>query len=278
MAKTNKTALQFDQEKKQIVEKPIKKQKSKDAEPPRVRKFCLISYIDRTAIERFLKRASWVQHWAICTHDKDTLEDGTQKELHTHIVLYTYNAKTSSAVRKIFDRYSAELYKDSDTPPQNTLCHECIDIIAQYRYLIHLDNPEKYQYDEQQRKVDDVHYWYNLEGTQGMTDKEENTAYAIFCDLRAGTSTEDMVIRYGREYGINSRRYKDLVRDDIWERSRANSLVPKADMIKMILDASPFKQEDKDKFWMVLSYVMAEDKLDDTMQYYYKEGKKNGNY
>ena len=50
----------------------------------RSRKFCLSSYIDVRALEPYISTQPWVQHWAMCTHDRDLKEDGSTKETHTH--------------------------------------------------------------------------------------------------------------------------------------------------------------------------------------------------
>ena len=117
--------------------------KPKCSEEPRDRKFCLTSYIDYNSITHFLKRCEWVQHWAVCYHDSDLNDDGTPKRPHTHILLYTYNAKTASAIKKNFDRYSAEIYRGTDIEPQNTLTQICFDMPTQWRYLIHADDRDK---------------------------------------------------------------------------------------------------------------------------------------
>lgn len=87
----------------------------------RSRSFCITTYIERNALERFLKSSQWLRHWAYCEHDKDTDEKGNPKTSHIHVILYTYNSKTSSAVKKLFDRYSAQIYYGTGIEPQNTL-------------------------------------------------------------------------------------------------------------------------------------------------------------
>ena len=62
------------------------------------RRFNIRTYIKPDIVDRFLKTAPWVQYWAYCYHDKDVYEDGSSKEPHTHILLYTYHQKTSSAM------------------------------------------------------------------------------------------------------------------------------------------------------------------------------------
>lgn len=86
----------------------------------RSRSFCITTYIERNSLERFLKSSPWLKHWAYCEHDKDMDEKGNLKTSHIHVILYMYNSKTSSAVKKLFDRYSAQIYAGTGIEPQNT--------------------------------------------------------------------------------------------------------------------------------------------------------------
>lgn len=139
------------------------------SKPTRDRKFSLTSYIRPEQLEILLRRSDWIQHWAYCTHNKDVLADGSLKEVHTHVILYTYNAKTSSAIRKIFDRYAVEICKEGEKP-QNTLCQVCSDMVSAYRYLIHADQKNKAQYEPLERVCDDYAYWQKLEESCGYND------------------------------------------------------------------------------------------------------------
>ena len=72
-------------------------------------------------------------------HDKDVNEDGTPKKAHYHGILFFETLKTFEQV--------AELIKPLNGPiPQRPFGSKrnCA------RYLCHLNNPEKYQYDEQE--------------------------------------------------------------------------------------------------------------------------------
>lgn len=68
-------------------------------------------------------------------HDKDLNPDGTKKKPHYHIIL-TYSGPTSYGVVK-------KLTEDFNAPIPQAL----EQVKGYYRYLTHLDNPEKYQYD-----------------------------------------------------------------------------------------------------------------------------------
>lgn len=67
-------------------------------------------------------------------HDKDTNPDGTIKKAHWHVILAFGSKKSYKQVKEIADRLNAPV-------PQKV--H---NMKGQVRYLVHLDNPEKYQY------------------------------------------------------------------------------------------------------------------------------------
>lgn len=68
---------------------------------------------------------------AYCTHDKDN------KPPHTHIIVQYSSVKSLEQVRKDLQNIAANGYVE---PVKDTK--------GAVRYLKHLDNPEKYQYDE----------------------------------------------------------------------------------------------------------------------------------
>lgn len=68
-------------------------------------------------------------------HDKDINADGEPKKKHKHILLLFGGVKSYEQVKEITDRLSCPI-------PQR--CHNAKAMI---RYMAHLDNPEKAQYD-----------------------------------------------------------------------------------------------------------------------------------
>lgn len=67
-------------------------------------------------------------------HDKDINADGTPKKPHYHVILAFNGVKTQEQAQNIFDCIGA------------VHCTPLNDLVAYARYLIHMDNPEKYQY------------------------------------------------------------------------------------------------------------------------------------
>ena len=67
-------------------------------------------------------------------HDKDANPDGEPKKAHYHVVLMFSGKKSFDQVKAVSDDLNA-----SNPVPVN-------DLRGYARYLIHIDNPEKYQY------------------------------------------------------------------------------------------------------------------------------------
>lgn len=73
-------------------------------------------------------------------HDKDVNDDGTPKKPHYHVlVMYDGNTTYNNVKKNICDRLNA------------TIPLVCLSTRGSYRYHLHLDNPEKYQYDDRER-------------------------------------------------------------------------------------------------------------------------------
>ena len=74
-------------------------------------------------------------------HDKDINPTGEVKKSHYHVICYYENSTTYNNVKtNVCDRLNA------------TIPQKLESIRGMYRYHIHLDNPEKYQYDDRDRQ------------------------------------------------------------------------------------------------------------------------------
>lgn len=84
-------------------------------------------------------------------HDRDVNADGTPKKPHFHVLLLWDGVNTFEAAKAIFDAIGAV------TPPKNPKPGEvkpwAVTVRGSARYLCHLDNPEKAQYDPQRVKT-----------------------------------------------------------------------------------------------------------------------------
>lgn len=69
-------------------------------------------------------------------HDKDTNPTGELKKAHWHVLLLFDSQKSLEQVKALTERLNA---------PQPQICKSAKGSV---RYMIHMDNPEKYQYDK----------------------------------------------------------------------------------------------------------------------------------
>lgn len=74
-------------------------------------------------------------------HDKDVNPDGEIKKAHYHVILNWDGPVTSNAAKKTAEMVNA---------PQPIKIES---VRGAYRYFTHMDNPEKYQYDEKEIKL-----------------------------------------------------------------------------------------------------------------------------
>lgn len=73
-------------------------------------------------------------------HDKDINPTGEIKKPHYHVICYYENTTTQKNVKEnVTDRLNG------------TIPIKLESMVGMYRYHLHLDNPEKFQYDDRQR-------------------------------------------------------------------------------------------------------------------------------
>ena len=84
-------------------------------------------------------------------HDKDLNSDGEEKKAHYHVLLVYGNTTTATNISKISESVNG-------TKPIPVM-----SLKGYYRYLTHKDNPEKYQYSDNDIKLicgfDPSDYW-----------------------------------------------------------------------------------------------------------------------
>lgn len=225
----------------------------------RVRSFFIRSYIPFDKLCTFLRSAHWVQHYALICHDKDKWKaedekinpdhkEGTPKQSHSHIILYTFDAKSSSSVEKLFDRLSISLNPEK---PESTRVEIPTSVTSAYRYLRHLDDPDKFQYPENELVADDKVYWVKHDITDGLIGVD-NKGYAMVEDILKGVSERELNIRYGKEYIYHSQHLRASA-DRIRYEENHFDVTPA--LIDYLLDISPYYKQDIIKFKEIFAYL-----------------------
>lgn len=122
-------------------------------------------------------------------HDKDINPDGTPKKPHFHVLLLFESVKSPQQVKEMLKKV------------KSVGCEKVNSVRGYTRYLCHLDNPEKHQ--------------YNPAGVQSLSGADYQSTVELASDRRE-TSRE--IISFCQEYGIISFssliEYADAYRED----------------------------------------------------------------
>lgn len=180
----------------------------------RYRPFTIVFYGSQAELMQIIRTyRPRIAHYAFITHDKDIYEEDLYNEdktelihkkgdiakPHIHFLVDFFNGHTLTAVKRLFTT-------ENDKPRVDVIR----DRAAQYRYLIHKDNPEKYQYNAEDIISDDINFYENICIVGDKVDSD-NKAEMIINDLLRGISPRIMVSRYGRDFVIHMTQYKDCV-------------------------------------------------------------------
>lgn len=182
------------------------------AEGNRYRSFTLIFYAGAVELDKLLLKYSVrISHYAYIVHDKDVYQEdlkdndgnyvhraGEIEKPHIHLLVDFYNAHTPNAVKKLF---TTELDKPR--------VERVVDKVAQYEYLIHKNDPDKYQYNKVYIISDDIDYYEKLSIVGEKRDSDDK-AVSIVNDILAGISPRILMHRYGRDFIIHYNQYKDM--------------------------------------------------------------------
>lgn len=120
-------------------------------------------------------------------HDKDTNADGTLKKAHIHILVMYEGNKSFEQIKEITDKLNAPI-------PQ-----KCASTKGLVRYMCHMDNPDKIQYDKANiighGGADVAEYLKPTSSTRyqliaAMREWVDRTGCIEFCDLFSHSASE----------------------------------------------------------------------------------------
>ncbi len=119
------------------------------------RRICGITYLTSDDLLKIINsKDNIIRNYAFIEHNCDVHETddekkgykkGELKERHIHFILLFNFPYKLSTVSNWFKGWMDE--KDQ---PINTFCEPCTDLTAYYRYFTHADDPDKFQYNENQ--------------------------------------------------------------------------------------------------------------------------------
>lgn len=157
---------------------------------PRKYNFALMLYNEWENFDEILGNALYqCAKYAYITHDKDIDEDGDVKKAHTHVWVTYNNACTLTALAKrigIDKRFIQ--YANDDK--------------SRIRYLVHLDDPKKYQY-----KREDIHSNTDL-SFAFRNEKNEGECVLELIELTHKMSSYDTI-----KYAVQNNIYDVLRRN-----------------------------------------------------------------
>lgn len=164
--------------------------------------FSLSTYCEEDFVLKVLDlHSNQIKAFAYCVHDCDVNDNGEIKEKHIHVLLLLNYPYPPATVCNWFSN------TDSEGKKINTLWEKLVYPSLMYRYLIHEDNPEKYQYDPSLRICSELKYFLD------ETSTDDVAQLALF-DLLDGVSLREVARRYGRDfiyhYGHIKQIYEDI--------------------------------------------------------------------
>lgn len=152
-------------------------------------------------------------------HDKDINPTGEEKKAHYHVICYYENATTYNNVKQnVTDKLNG------------TIPIKLESMRGMYRYHLHLDNPEKYQYDDRDRTF---YNGFDIDFASKLTRTEINK---LIREIHTFINNNDIV-----EYIdlLDILKENDLV--DMYDIAISNTL-----LFKSLLDSKRNKEKKKD--------------------------------
>lgn len=190
---------------------------NKEKENTRSRTFFCVSYLSKELLERLLTdKLNIIKRYAYIVHDKDLL-DGNPKKEHIHLYI-KFNEKKS--IKQIRDYFS--------TDTDNTLADICKNDCYALRYLLHLDDGSKFQYDRSAVTS------YNIPNIEDYWDGDvasENREFDALQELYDGVSPLQVARKYGRDFIYHYNHYRQLLAD-IYEYELKHSVIDENGEIK----------------------------------------------
>lgn len=163
-----------------------------------------ITYLPKEQLELLIeKNLSLIRRYAFIYHDRDINLDGTPKEPHIHLWISFINKKS---LRQLIDMLHIKL--DDGSEP-NTLDEICENNISAQRYLLHLDNPEKVQYDLSEV----TSYNVNLDNIFEVGSFGTSWEVDALSMLVSGVDKFEIAKKYGRDFIYHYTQFKSLAND-----------------------------------------------------------------
>lgn len=169
-----------------------------------------ITYVPKQELDLLLqKNLSLIKRYAYIYHDRDFNLDGSPKEPHYHLWV-AFNDKKS--IKQFIEMFSCVL-PNGDKP--NTLDEICENNIRSQRYMLHLDNSDKAQYD-----ISEIVY-YNIDIEQILDCGKYGISWEVDAlgMLVSGVDKFEIAKKYGRDFIYHYLQFRALALDILFDRN-----------------------------------------------------------
>lgn len=140
-------------------------------------------------IEKFQPIFDNCKNYAYIWHDKDG------NEPHYHLLFQLKNNTTPSA---FLNAYNIKMHSEVATSP-----------LLAFEYLTHKNDPDKYQYPFEDIVALDINKFQAL-SSSGNEDNKNLRTYDLLQDIINKVPLEEMVYKYGRDFVLNYKKYRDF--------------------------------------------------------------------
>lgn len=196
---------------------PTKKTQPKSQKDGRARAWTMIVYPESAPQNWKEQLDSEHIAWACILHDKDANPDGTKKKAHYHVLLLFEGKKSYEQIKELTDSFHAPA-------PQRVT-----SVRGMVRYMIHMDNPEKYQYDRgaiEPHGGIDIDKYFELSVSQVEEVLSEMSAFILensidnFGDFIAYCLSEDAPEGWFGVAATKSTMYLNKVIDSVYQKQK----------------------------------------------------------
>lgn len=196
---------------------PAKKTQPKTQKDGRSRSWTMIVYPESAPQNWKEQLDSEHIAWACILHDKDANPDGTRKKAHYHVLLLFEGKKSYEQIKELSDSLHAPA-------PQRVT-----SVRGMVRYMTHMDNPEKHQYDRaaiEQHGGIDIEKYFEMSVSQVEEILSEMSAFILensvdnFGDFIAYCLSEDAPEGWFGVAATKATMYLNKIIDAVYQKQK----------------------------------------------------------
>lgn len=188
---------------------------SKNGKVKQARAFWIRTYLSKDGLDLFLQtNIKRIRSYAYILHDRDADENGELVQPHYHLVLRMYSQWSRKRIYKLFVPFLWNFNNGQWDKIANIDLQISSDYKANFTYLTHDNDPDKYQYDKSLIVSNDPDDFGNHD------DKCKDGAFEIVNDIIDGKSQLFLLKKYGREYVYHKKQYELIAQCIIYEENQ----------------------------------------------------------